>query len=76
MTRKEFTMSEEQLKKLLEACKPVPLVMLQCGMPPTPQKMANIAWEELGEEMGFKYMTVRPIGEDQKKFTAEVLEGK
>ena len=71
---KEFTMTDEQLKTLLDACKPVPLVALQCGMPSSPQERANVAWKALGQEMGFKYMTVRPVKNDQKKFIAEIME--
>ena len=72
--RKEFTMSDEQLKTLLEACKPVPLIALQCGLPPSPQENANMAWEKLGMEMGFKHMTVKPISGNQKEFTAEEVD--
>ena len=71
MPREEFTMTDEQLKRLLDRCKPVPLIMLQCGMPASPQENANTAWEELGEEMGFEHMTIKPAGKDQRKFTAE-----
>lgn len=72
--RKKFTMSDEQLKTILDACKPVPLIMLQCGMPKSPQENANEAWKALGKEMGFKYMTVCPVENDQKVFTAEPTE--
>ena len=69
--RKEYTMTDEQLATLLKACQPVPMIMLQCGEPSSPQERANAAWKELGEELGFKYMTVRPSGLDVKYFTAE-----
>jgi len=72
--RKEFVLTDEQLERLLDACKPVPLIMIQCGTPSSPQENANAAWKALGEEMGFKYMTVRPASGDQKRFTAETLE--
>ncbi|MBC8184306.1 MAG: hypothetical protein ISR65_18535 [Bacteriovoracaceae bacterium] len=68
--RKEFTMTKEQLKKLLIACQPVPLIMLQCGMPESPQKKANRAWKKLDKEMGFEHMSVRPVIDDPHKFTA------
>jgi hypothetical protein len=36
------------------------------------QKKAQQAWKDIGERMGFKYQTVRPVpGEDKKVFTAE-----
>lgn len=75
--RKEFEMSEEQLKKLLEACKPTPVMYLPGGqlMGGTPQENANRAWDTLGKEMGFKGRTVKPIpGKDGKYFTAEPIE--
>lgn len=72
--RKEFEMTKEQLKALLEACKPVPMIMLQCGTPPSPQENANTAWCALGREMGFDGMTVSPTGEGDRFFTAETIE--
>jgi hypothetical protein len=71
--RRKFIMSQAQYDKLIEACKPVPMIALQCGSPPTPQERANAAWEALGREMGFKYMTVRP-GRTDLEFTAEVAD--
>ena len=72
--RKKYTLTDEQRKAILEASRPVPLIMLQCGMPPSPQENANRAWEELGKELGFEYMTVRPVEGSQKEFTAETTE--
>jgi hypothetical protein len=60
--RKEFEMTQAQLDNLLDACKPVPLIAIHCGMPSSPQERANDAWRELGDELGFDYMTVRPAG--------------
>lgn len=73
--RREFEMTEEQLERLLEACKPVPLIMLQCGMPRSPQQRANDAWASLGRELGFDAMSVKH-GDvtNARLFTAEVVE--
>ena len=69
--RREFEMSEEQLSTLLDACKPVRMIALQCGNPRSPQENANDAWRSLGQEMGFDGMTVRPVaGKSQRFFTA------
>lgn len=57
---KEYEMTEADLQKIVNACKPVPLIMLQCGTPPSQQERANAAWAELGDRMGFKSTTVRP----------------
>ena len=71
MTRRQYEMTEAQLARLLEACRPVPLIMLQLGMPRSPQERANDAWAELGAEMGFQPMTVKPTGQGDRFFTAE-----
>jgi hypothetical protein len=69
--RKEYEMTETDLEKILNACKPVPMIMLQCGNPSSPQENANRAWGELGERMGFNHMTVEPIlGKSNRFFTA------
>ena len=71
MERKTYTMTQEQYDRIIEACKPVPMIMLQCGEPASQQENANRAWKALGDEMGFDYMTVEPISADRKlEFTA------
>lgn len=74
--RKEFEMTEEQLKKLLDASKPTPVMYLSGGTPmfDPPQENANRAWASLGEELGFQSMTVEPAPEKGDRFfTAEVV---
>ena len=69
---KQFEMTEDQLETLLDACKPVRLIALQCGMPPSPWENANRAWAKLGDEMGFDSKTVQPIsGKEDRFFLAE-----
>lgn len=68
--RQEYEMSEDDLNAILESCKPVPLIMLQCGNPPSQQENANRAWKILGDKMGFDHMTVEPSGKGQRFFTA------
>jgi len=70
--RKQYEMTATDLEKIMDACKPVPLIMLQCrGTPTSAQSNANSAWEELGYRMGFDFMTVKPFGNDPKTFTAQ-----
>lgn len=76
--RQTFTMTEEDFNKLLEASKPVPLIMLQVGMPTSPQARINSAWRELGDRMGFVWDTAGPVpfgngppSFDSHSFTAE-----
>jgi len=72
--RKDFQISQEDLDKIIEASKPVPYMVFG-GIPPTsPQENANMAWQALGEKMGFKYMTVQPNGKGNRFFSAEVSE--
>ena len=68
--RRNYEMTEAQLEALYDACKPVTLIMLQCGMPRGPQERANDAWEALGDELGFDHMTVRPTGAGDRFFSA------
>ena len=70
--RQEYEITQSQLDRLLEACRPVPMIALQCGMPASPQERANDAWETLGRVMGFQHMTVEPIpSKGYRFFTAE-----
>lgn len=70
--RKEYEMTEAQLKQLLDACKPVTYIMAQCGPISSPQENANRAWSRLGDEMGFDSRTVEPTGRGDRFFTAVV----
>jgi predicted TIM-barrel fold metal-dependent hydrolase len=75
--KKEFEMSKEELKELLEACRPVPAMFLSGGilMFGTPQENAKRAWQRLGEKKGFDYMSVQPVsGKGQRFFTAVPIE--
>lgn len=67
----EYEMTEVDLAELLDAMKPVPMIMLQCGTPPSQQENANAAWARLGVKMGFQHMTVRPSSKGQRFFMAE-----
>lgn len=76
MNRIDYVMSEEDLDQLLNAMKPVPMIMLQCGTPPSVQERANRAWAVLGEKMGFDPMTVCPNGKGDRYFSAVPMEQK
>lgn len=72
--KREYEMTAEQNKTLLEACRPVPAMYLSGGhlMGNSPQENANEAWRELGLVMGFDHMTVEPIrGKPTTFFRAE-----
>lgn len=73
--RKEFTMTKEQCDKLLDACKPVPYMVIGGVEPRSPQENANAAWAALGAELGFEPFSVRPVeGKGIEVFTAEVVQ--
>ena len=54
--------------------KPVPYMIIGGMLPMTPQENANNAWAELGQRMGFDHMSVKPTGEGDLFFSAEVVE--
>lgn len=77
--RRNYEMSEEDLKLLLHASKPTPVPILSGGilMSGTPQEKANNAWRRLGVKMGFRYLTVQPIpGKPRRHFSSEPTQSK
>ena len=71
----EYQLNESQLKKLLDAGKSTPCIMVGGYVPATPQENTNRAWGELGKELGFQPMTVKPVpGKPMKFFTAQPVE--
>jgi hypothetical protein len=72
--RTNYEMSEEDLNKVLDACKPTPVMYIGGGIPigGSQQKNANRAWEELGRKMGFDSTTVQPIPSKGNRFFSAV----
>ena len=69
---KEYEITEEELKTLLDACKPVPYMIVGGHAPRSPQENANAGWKSLGDKYGFQWDTVAPIyGKPSQFFTAE-----
>lgn len=67
-----FTMEQSDYDTIVEAiteARSVPLIALQCGMPQSPQEVANREWKKLGDKMGFDYMSVSP-GPNKLQFYA------
>lgn len=60
-TRQEYLLTQEEVNELLEACKPVPMIALQCGNPVSAQERANAAWEALGKKRGFVGSSAEPV---------------
>ena len=61
--RTNYEMTQADLDKILDACKPTPVMFLGGGTPigGSPQENANAAWSALGKKMGFDHMSVQPI---------------
>ena len=77
LPRTNYEMTDEDLNRLLDACKPTPVMMVGGVPAKSRQENANNAWELLGEKMGFEYMTVRLIsGKGPQFFTAVPSENK
>lgn len=73
--RCEYELTEKQFAKLLDASKPTLCMKIGSHAPRTPQQNANVAWEAIGKEMGFCYLTVRPVpGKCERVFTAVKME--
>ena len=68
--RTRYEMTEADLERILDACKPVPYIIIGGHAPNSPQDNANAAWKELGSRMGFDAMTVQPEGSSNRTFTA------
>ena len=70
--KKVFEMTDLELKEIMDASKPTPVMYLSGGQPMfnSRQANANHAWRLLGEKYGFDHMTVRPTGKGVKFFSA------
>ncbi len=68
--RTEYEMTQDDLNKIIDACKPVPYIIIGGHPPPSQQENANRAWKELGERMGFDAMTVQPSRGGDRFFSA------
>lgn len=72
---KTFELNDEQYARLMEACKPVPYLVIGGVLPRSPRENAEAVWRALGEELGFKWETARPIpGKGDRFFSADPAE--
>ena len=65
--RQEYEMTEAELATLLDACKPVPYMVVGGVMPRTPGQNANDAWRALAAKRGFVWDTVQPVAVSQSR---------
>lgn len=74
---KTYELTDEELRDVLDACKPQPYLVFGGMGPSSPQERANLAWELLGKKHGFDAFTVQGIpGKSERYFTAEPVESK
>lgn len=76
--RKEYELTEEQYKVLAGVCEKGRDMVLAGTFTVGQQAKVNQAWKDLGDERGFKYLTVVPTRgtgiEDLRFFKAEPIE--
>lgn len=59
--KREYILTDDQMKRLKEASRPVAWFAPGGVWPKTPQENANDAWREVAEEAGFVWDTVEPV---------------
>lgn len=70
----KYRLTDEQYSLVMEASKPVPLILLQCGTPSSTQQNVNVAWQRVAKEHGCKWDTIAPaLDGDPHNFLAEPL---
>jgi hypothetical protein len=71
---KKYRLSEEQYDKLMEACKPVPYLVVGGYAPVSLQERANTAWQQVAADFKVKWDTIKPAGSDDHDFFAEPID--
>ncbi len=73
--RKEFELNDDQFKRIMDASKPVPYMVIGGVTPTSPRENAERVWARLGDEMGFVWRTVKPVpSKGDRFFTAKATE--
>ena len=74
---KPYRLTDTQLNTILDACKPVPYMVVGGMMPRSPQHNANDAWQSVAAELGCRWDTIRPADTgDQHDILAEPIAAK
>jgi hypothetical protein len=74
---KRYRMTDAELKNLLEACKPVPYLVIGGIEPRSPAENAFSAWRDIAVRLGYKVETIESAGTgDDHDFMAEPQEEK
>jgi len=71
---KKYEMTQEELDQLMEACKPVPYMVMNGVEPSSPEENANRVWGRLAKKYKFDPKTPRPADGGNQFFFAESVE--
>jgi len=78
MTRREYELTDKQFAAFVIAinnARNTPAMMIGGTLPSSPQDVAYREWANLGKEIGFEPMTVKPVrGKGERFFTAVPVE--
>ena len=64
----KYELTQDQFDRLKEASKPVPMIALQCGTPPSAQDNANRVWRQVAQEHNCRFETIQPSPADGPRF--------
>lgn len=68
--RRQYALTDEQVKRLTSASRPVPYLVIGGVEPASSQQNANAFWRALGERRGFDWTTVQAVPGVPQNFTA------
>ena len=69
--RQEYTVTDEEFERLMEAAKPVPYLVIGGHAPRSPQENANVVWQEIAKKRGVVWDSIQSSPKDIRIFTAE-----
>jgi len=71
---KQYRMTEEELKMMMNASKPVTYMVFNGQPPSSPQENANNAWQQIADRVGCDKMSIKPAATgDNRDFMANPL---
>lgn len=69
-TAQEYELTQDELTELLDACRPVPVMLIGGIAPRSAQQNVDEAWRRLGDVRGFEWETVAPSRKGERFFFA------
>lgn len=68
---KKYTLTEIEHAELVEACKPVPYMIIGGVAPVSPAEKAMFVWKRVANRVGCDVNTIAPAGDDTREFLGE-----